>query len=307
METVNCALCGSIKATPVWVQRDLLLKRANVTATLVKCDRCGLVYQNPRPTFAEMGEHYPPEYEPYEASPGERGSWLMRRAVQYGIEKRCRPIITRKKGGRLLDVGCASGTFLRGMQKYPGWELGGVEVNAQVAQLASQRYGLNVFAGTLEQAAFPDNYFDVVTLWDVVEHLHNPAASLREIWRILKPDGLLLFRVPNGDSWDAKAFGACWAGLDVPRHLYVFSRGTLSALLEANGFHIVEAGCRAGSYVTFVLSLSFWLTGHGHDGPTARGLIHTLYHPVMRVISVPLFYALDLTGRGALLTVLASK
>ena len=307
METIACNLCGSVKATPVFALPDLLLNRPGTVTTFVQCRQCGLIYQNPRPTLEEIGDHYPPEYEPYAAASGERTSWLLRRAVQHGLDKRCAPIVQRKKGGRLLDVGCATGTFLIGMRQYPGWELVGVEINSQVAQIAREQHGLNVLAGTLEQAAFPDNYFDVVTLWDVVEHLHDPAASLREIHRILKPDGLLLFRVPNASGWDARAFGRYWAGLDAPRHLYVFSPHTVKALLEANGFHVIEVGCRAGGYLTFVLSLRFWLTAKRFTGPVARGLVNSLYRPMMRALTVPFFYAIDLTGRGSLITVLAAK
>jgi SAM-dependent methyltransferase len=204
-------------------------------------------------------------------------------------------------------VGCSTGLFLHGMQRYADWKLTGVEINPYAAERAQKQYNLNIHVGTLEQACFPDKFFDAITLWDVFEHLHDPAGSLIEIRRVLKDDGILVVRVPNLDSWDAKLFGRNWAGLDAPRHLYVFSRKMLKKIFEKNGFKIKVMDSNIGSYPTFVLSLRFWMTARRIRSYTANRIINTLYHPVARLITSPLFYLYGLASRGPLVVATAVK
>lgn len=308
MELVLCNFCGSAQTQTFATVPDLLLERLAIKATLVRCTRCDLVYQNPRPTLEEMGQHYPPEYEPYAdhvAQP--KRNWLLQKAIEHGTNKRCRFVTRHKAAGRLLDMGCAMGGFLLGMRKQSHWTVAGVEVNQAVAHLAKERHALDIFAGTLEEAQYPDASFDAVTMWDVLEHLHDPLGSLQEIHRILHTDGIVVIRVPNLASWDAKLFGSTWAGLDAPRHLYIFTPETLSALLEKAGFQVVEHSCAIGSYMTFVLSIRFWLTARGVTPKRKDAISKLLYHPVARLLSAPLFYLVSLTRRGPLLVTVARK
>lgn len=308
MESVTCNFCGSALAAPFALVPDLLLERLAVKATLVRCRQCGLVYQNPRPPLAEMGAHYPPEYEPYADHVAQRqGNWLLQKAIAHGTNKRCRFVTRYKRTGRLLDIGCAMGGFLLGMRGQGGWTVAGVEVNRAVAAAAQQQHGLDIFAGTLEEAAYPDASFDAVTMWDVLEHVHDPGQTLAEIHRILRTDGIVVIRVPNLASWDAALFGATWAGLDAPRHLYIFTPETLSAFLTKAGFQVLEHSCAIGSYMTFVLSMRFWLTARGASTKTKERISKLLYHPVARLASAPLFYLVSLTRRGPLLVTVARK
>lgn len=308
MESVTCNFCGAAQTTAFATVSDLLLERLTVQATLVRCSHCGLVYQNPRPTLAEMGEHYPPEYEPYADHVGQpKRNWLLQKAIQHGTNKRCRFVTNHKRSGKLLDIGCAMGGFLLGMRELGGWTVTGVEVNRAVAEVAAQRHGLAIFPGTLEEAAYPVASFDAVTMWDVLEHVHDPGQTLTEIHRILQTDGIVVIRVPNLASWDATLFGAQWAGLDAPRHLYIFTPETLSALLEKSGFQVLEHSCAIGSYMTFVLSIRFLLTARGASAKTKETITKLLYHPVARLVSAPLFYLVSLTRRGPLLVTVARK
>jgi 2-polyprenyl-3-methyl-5-hydroxy-6-metoxy-1,4-benzoquinol methylase len=306
MEQVACNLCGSADSRSYAVVSDLLLDRPEVTATLVQCTTCGLVYQNPRPTPAEIGVHYPPEYEPYVDITQGRRNWLLQRAVEYGIEKRCRFITRHRSPGRLLDIGCAAGTFMLGMAAR-GWATAGVELSDSVAEIARSRHGLDVFSGTLEEAGFADESFDAVSMWDVLEHLHDPAATLAEIHRILRPGGLLLIRVPNLDSWDAALFGEQWAGLDAPRHLYVFTPTTLRRMLAQRNFAVVGESSNIGSYPTFALSVRFWLAAADRSAATQARMARLLYNPLTRLVSGPLFYVSSVTLKGPLLVTTAQK
>jgi len=299
-------MCGSDRCTQYAVVPDLLLERPDVTARLVRCDACGLIYQNPRPTAAEMGQHYPSTYESYgDHRTAARG--MVRRAFNYGMSKRCRYVTDHVAGGRLLDVGCAAGAFLVAMRERKGWQVQGVEVSAETAQVARERHGLEVFAGTLEEAAFPDDHFDAVTMWDVLEHVHDPVATLREIRRILKPGGVLVVRVPNLASWDARLFGDCWAGLDAPRHLYVFTPQTLAAVEGSAGLRPVARSTNIGGYMIFALDVRFWMTAHKFPGRLRWLVGKALYNPISRVLSVPFFAPSSRAGSGPLLVSITRK
>jgi 2-polyprenyl-3-methyl-5-hydroxy-6-metoxy-1,4-benzoquinol methylase len=304
MEKVSCNLCGSNSFRTIYRLSDWLLDRPTVESTIVQCQSCGLIYQNPRPSIDEMDQHYPQDYEPYN-SDKKSPSWLQRKAVNYGFEKRAKNVIAYKAKGSLLDIGCATGTFLNHMRQKHNWQVCGVEISSYAAQAAKEMYGLDVFNGMLEQANFPDGSFDAVTMWDVLEHLHDPSNTLREIHRILKPGGILVFRVPNGDSLDARLFGPYWAGFDAPRHLYVYQRSTLHKLLEKNGFMFRSATSRQASYMGFVVSLRFWMTGKKVNPSTREALAKFFYLPVTRLAAAPLFFVYDLFDRSTQLTVTA--
>jgi SAM-dependent methyltransferase len=308
METVSCNYCASSEYSIVYQLHDLLLDRQDSKATFVKCARCGLLYQNPRPTPAEMETHYPPEYESYTHTINRKElSLLQRKVYQYGIDKRSRYVLNHKSRGHLLDVGCSTGLFLHGMQQYSNWELTGVEINPFAAEIAQKQHNLDIHVGTLEQAQFSDKSFDAITLWDVFEHLHNPSGSLIEIHRVLKDDGILIVRVPNLDSWDAKLFGRYWAGLDAPRHLYVFNRDLLTKIFDKCGFRVKEMDSNIGSYPTFVLSLRFWMVAKSVQSNLADKTINILYHPIARLITSPLFYIYGFGSRGPLIVATAVK
>jgi SAM-dependent methyltransferase len=211
---------------------------------LVQCQDCGLCYLNPYPSPDEMKDYYPDAYRAYRASIDES----MRRRYQ---EEKLQKVQAHSQGGRLLDVGCADGLFLH-LARQAGWEVRGVEMAEGSATYAQESYKLDVFTGELRAAKFPDQHFDVVTFWHVLEHLHDPLGELREAHRILKPDGLLVVDVPNIASWQAKLFGANWRALDVPRHIYHFSPDSLKALLAQAGFACFKT--------------SYWARGHNMGG-----------------------------------------
>ena len=306
METTACALCGSQATRPFLELPDYYLDRPHVLAHLVQCTQCGLIYQNPRPSLAEMGAHYPADYGPYLSS-AERPNPILQRAYDYGLWKRRRYVTRHKPGGTLLDIGCATGEVLRGFRNMGTWEVYGVEINPDVAEIARSQHGLNVFAGALEEAAYPDKHFDAITMWDVFEHLHVPNAALQEINRVLKDDGLLVIRVPNAASWEARLFGRYWAGLDAPRHLTIFTPDTLSRMLAQNGFRVQAHSSGIGSYMVFVLSVQFWLTARRVAPAARQRWLRGLRHPAARLASAPFFYLPAQRLKGSLLVTTARK
>lgn len=128
--------------------------------------------------------------------------------------------------GRLLDVGCAAGFFLAEARAF--YEVKGVELSDWSSACARERLGLEVFTGTLQQAALPEANFDVVTLWDVIEHVPDPVALLAEAARVLRPGGRLVLSTGDWGSAYARARGAAWHLMTPPWHLSFFTRGSMA-------------------------------------------------------------------------------
>ena len=157
-----------------------------------------------------------------------------------------------EKQGRILDIGCATGVFLD-IARAEGWQTFGVEISENAARYARDEFGLNVFAGELHEARFPNHYFDVVTACDLLEHLRDPSSFHEEVHRILKDDGLLFIQTINaksllnllGDFIYKVSFGRSVypiKQLYVPWHLHYFSSDTLRKLLYKTDYKILDSG-----------------------------------------------------------------
>lgn len=304
IERVVCNLCGADHTSVLFECRDRLHGKDG-TFSLVRCRRCRLIYLNPRPTREELVRFYPEEYEPYSQAIEDEPSTLRRFLLRYGVRRRCHTITSRKRGGRLLDVGAATGIFLAEMAHHGDWELHGVEINSKAARYARDRFGLRIFCGELGKAEYPDGYFDVITLWDVLEHLPDPRSTLLEVERIVKPDGLLVLQVPDAESLEAGIFGQFWIGLDIPRHLYVFTKGSLSSLLDHAGFIISGIEYLATGYHTFRMSLGLVIDEKIRREEIRRGLKRALGSLPAQILTSPIFASTRWLKRGAVMTVLA--
>ena len=161
-ESVPCDFCGNNESAKLFSGPDRLLYLPG-EFTVVRCSQCGLIRQNPRPTSQTIGFYYPANYEPYTIAIDDEPSTWHRWDRRYGMSKRLRAIERYKRGGRLLDVGCASGNFLHEMDRTGRWQVEGVEPNLEVADYARQRFGLKVYASRLTELDLPSASFDVIT------------------------------------------------------------------------------------------------------------------------------------------------
>jgi SAM-dependent methyltransferase len=152
--------------------------------------------------------------------------------------------------GKLLDVGCAAGFFLA-VARERGWDAHGVEISDFAAAYA-QKSGFDVFRGGLEEYPPSSGAFDLVTLWDVIEHLRDPREGLQKIHELLKPGGYLVLTTPAVDSWTHRIFRDKWMGFKDVEHLFFFSRKTLKELLTQCGFR-VRSVTFEGKYVSLDL------------------------------------------------------
>ncbi|MEM4202700.1 MAG: class I SAM-dependent methyltransferase [Candidatus Methanomethylicaceae archaeon] len=307
METVVCDLCGADDAETLFLEQDRL-HRIDGIFPLVRCRQCGLMYLNPRPTMEEMARYYPNDYHAYRVVDDQK-SIITSLEHRYGINRRCRAVITRAglKSGRILDVGCSTGSFLDAMRRR-GWETYGVEIHAGAANYAREHLELDVFTGTLIDAHYPDSFFDVVTLWNVLEHLHQPQATLFEIRRILRQEGLLVISLPNPDCIEAKIFGRYWAGLDAPRHLYIYSRHTLQQALALAGFALKEVISFSGHHHVLALSLKFWLDDKISNERLRHWLNQVVNSLPLRLLTLPYYVLIaDRLNQSSVMTVFAQR
>jgi len=291
MRLVNCNYCGQNDTELVNEGPDLYLNR-KTNYRLVRCRQCGLIYQNPQLSLLELSDHYPTnEYELYSKNTALKNTTAYNANLHHAMIRRYKRISQRiNKPGSLLDVGCATGTFITVVQEQ-GWKVTGIEFNAETASYARNTFNLNVHSGTLEDIKLPNNSFDVVTFWDVFEHVQDPKATLAEVVRILKPNGLLVIALPNPNSLEARIFGAYWAGWDRPRHLYLFPPQLLKQYLKDAGFSHVTIESFSGRLSVTLLSVAYWLTAHStsQNDVTWRHNLKIAYNPITRLITWPIY------------------
>ena len=298
MEIVTCNLCGVDESEPLFKGWDRLLGDTE-TFQWVRCRRCGLIYLNPRPILAEMARYYPANYEPFTRQEGTE-SWLARLSYRVAIAKRCRIASRGHKPGRLLDVGCGIGDFMLGMRQR-GWEVHGLDLSPDAVALARQK-GLDVFQGQLFDAPYAEQSFDLVTMWDVLEHLHDPGVHLARVAQLLKPGGKFVVTLPNPHSLDFRLFGPVWTGLDVPRHLYVFVRPALLALFQRAGLEVTSARCITGGQRVSTWSLEWLIDERVSSEWVSRTLKRLIYSQIWYWAWRPYYFVVDLLGLGSSIT-----
>jgi SAM-dependent methyltransferase len=240
-ETVTCNLCGSAEYRVVYpaVGRQAADLAEEFKSSgdeplrdrLIACRTCGLQYVSPRlrPELILAG---------YQEGTDER--FVSQAAARERTFARCLAIIERQapSRGRLLDVGTAAGSFIH-VAAQRGWDVQGCEPNRWLCDWGRTHYNLDIRPGTIFDQRYPDASFDVVTLWDVLEHTPDPLALLRECARILKAGGLLVVNYPDIGSWVARLMGRRWVFL-LSVHLFYFTRRTMAGLLGRAGFEVAK-------------------------------------------------------------------
>lgn len=275
--------------------------------TFVQCPECGLIYLSPRPFEDTIQEYYLPDYHPFASAIEDDPSRISRLLRRYDQYKRYRAVARHAQTpGNILDIGCSTGLFLHSIQQH-GWAAYGVEPSPFAANYAVQRFGLSVKQTVLEEAKFDAGFFDVVSLWDVFEHIYDPVATLVEIHRILKPGGLLLLNLPNPDSWERALFGSSWAGWDIPRHLYLFPLPALDRLLGQAKLRRIDVYSFTGRHGAMVLSLKEWLKQKRWTEAQKRGLLRLASSLPAQFLTYPLYNLANWLNKSSYMAVYARK
>ena len=208
---------------------------------------CGMVFLYPQPSDKQLREIYQSSYYLSWGIAGDDEE-APRAMKHHTFSRQLKTLARYVKPGKVLDVGCATGFFLD-VASSAGWEVHGVELSEYAAEVARGRFGEHVFKGTLEQAGYPDESFDVVTLFDLLEHVPDPRLFLREVRRLLRPDGILLIVTPDITSLSARIMGHRWSHFK-REHLHYFSPETITHLLTECGFAL-ECREEAIKYLNF--------------------------------------------------------
>lgn len=310
LEDIACPMGCLRNDRPLFTARDRLHGLPG-TFPVVRCCECGLIRTTPRPTASSIGFYYPSNYSPYATSkpqtePARRGwlsrsvRWLVRNCVRMNTES-----VPRLPPGRLLEIGCASGSFMTHMAKL-GWSVEGIEFSDEAAGNA-RALGLQVRTGTIEAAPDPAAPYDLVVGWMVVEHLHDVRSALCKLARWTRPGGWLAISTPNAGSLDFRLFKGAGYALQVPTHLYHFTPASLTRLLQACGW-TVEKVLHQRVLGNYLGSIGLWLQDHGAptswsrffmDLPSRRGYLnHALY---------PLAWPMSWFGQTGRMTVWARR
>ena len=240
--SVPCNLCGSDRFEVVLPALEAVERAPSeryrsssddiCRDQVVRCRDCELVYINPRPPLEQIQRGYAEAVDETYVSQAEGRLHAFRRLARQ---------ISRLKdpaGGRLLDVGAAAGFFLLAAREQ-GWKVEGIELSSWLAAWAKDHFDLSIRETPLHEGQFPPDHFDVVTMFDVLEHVEDPTATVRVVRKVLKDDGLFALSYPDYGSIFARLLQRRWWFL-LSVHLHYFTRQTIRRLLERNGFEVLS-------------------------------------------------------------------
>jgi 2-polyprenyl-3-methyl-5-hydroxy-6-metoxy-1,4-benzoquinol methylase len=241
--TTACSCCGSSAFHEIARGRDYIYDGSDVYLSLVACDACAHIYLNPQPTINALPIMYPDNYGTFSSKfrSGANPLAAIKNAVNLRRFKQVAGVLV--KGMRILDVGCGNGQLLHTLAKIrPDLELYGLDWHFPSATREElEAAGVHLIEGTLENVPLPENFFDRVLMYQLVEHLWEPRAGLGKLAAALKPGGTIAIETPDTDGYDRYFFSAgTWGGYYVPRHLNLYNFTRLARLLAETGLEIVQ-------------------------------------------------------------------
>jgi len=254
VESVLCPGCQADKFTGITKTIDYDYFTTDIKFEVVRCIECGLIYVNPRPKLSEVPKIYPAEYSAYHFS--NIRNPVIKRArnfMQGGKAKRILSCITDfSKEVRIIDVGCGSPVLLSLIRNFSRHKLDlyGNDFSPDVLESIKDA-GFKVIPGAFEDMQWQDDFFDVIVMNQLLEHLFDLPANLRKTFKLLKPKGILFIETPSEEGLDAEIFRINhWGGYHIPRHLQIFSSSTIRKILQRYGF-MIEA-------IEYIPSPNFW-------------------------------------------------
>jgi len=207
---------------------------------VVKCLNCGLAYLNPMPhpeditRIYDTHEYYCNKGVKKDTPLGYPDYLMLEEHLIFVADELLRPI-KGIKTGRLLDVGCGMGIMLNHFREL-GWDTYGIDVSTYATEYARNELGLNVFTGAVDKIDLPENYFDLTTMVHVIEHIPNPKGTLEALHRLMKPGGIIIVATHDISGLWPRVVRGRWRHLNIPEHLYFFSKNTLNRMLRDTGF-----------------------------------------------------------------------
>jgi 2-polyprenyl-3-methyl-5-hydroxy-6-metoxy-1,4-benzoquinol methylase len=231
----SCPICNAGCIREDLIAKDYTVSKKNFDVWA--CDNCDLKYTDKVPNQSEIGKFY--KSSDYISHSDTKVGFINKmyhkvRNHTLNTKRKLVEHFTNTNKGVILDVGCGTGAFLNNMQQ-AGWQITGLEPDANAIKTANSLYKIAPKSPE-ELFLLPSNSFDAITMWHVLEHVHDLNGYFKRFFELLNPGGYLIIAVPNPESQDAQTFGAEWAAWDVPRHLYHFTPGTMKRLAEKYHF-----------------------------------------------------------------------
>lgn len=258
--TSQCPACGSFETRPVLDARDYTV--SGEVFHIHECKVCSLRFTAPVPDTTHIGKYYQSE-DYISHSDTQRGLinklYHYIRKIALAQKKKWIQNATGLQTGNILDIGCGTGYFLHEM-KLAGWRVTGLEPDETARAVALKNSQITALPPE-ELYRLPQHSFDAITLWHVLEHVHDLHPYLEQIRQLLRPGGKLFIAVPNYTSGDQEKFGSYWAAYDVPRHLYHFSPKAMKLVTEKHGLRLVSM--KAMPFDAFYVSLLSEKYEHG--------------------------------------------
>ncbi|MBI1770045.1 MAG: class I SAM-dependent methyltransferase [Bacteroidetes bacterium] len=249
----TCPICSGNNFVDFLICKDHTTSCENFS--LKKCGTCEFTFTDPKPDEQSIGKYY--QSDKYISHTGGQKKlldsiYLLARKIALTNKRR---LVEEKFNGKsVLDFGCGTGEFLKEMKDH-GWRIAGVEPSQKANEKAFLTTNNKIYKSLSE---IQESNFDVITLWHVLEHLHDLNGSLRKFFDLLKESGTIFIAVPNMQSYDAQFYKSFWAGYDVPRHLWHFNQENMKKLLENNGFILSGViPMKMDSYYVSLLSESY--------------------------------------------------
>ena len=261
----KCPWCGSDKAQiNLWLKDEFLSKE---DFHICECLNCGLLYTMPRPSKDKIGEYYKSE-EYYSHQENKKGfiPKVYEAVKKTNLKHKYKLASNGLKVGKVVDIGCGVGDFLHTAEMH-GWECTGVEPSEDAKVIAQKRMnGKIISSEDLEN--IPEGYFDLITMWHVLEHVDDLRWQVEQLRRLVKPKGRIVIALPNYKSYDGQYYKELWAAYDVPRHLNHFNKTTLTNIFKASGMELVKMDkLRWDAYYISYMSEQYKL----HSLPLVRG------------------------------------
>lgn len=233
----SCPCCNSLNINEVMVTHDFSVTKE--LFSIWQCNNCTVRFTQNIPDIASITPYY--KSSAYISHTDTKSGMINKvyhivRNITLQSKKKLILKETNLNKGSLLDVGAGTGAFINTMQ-HAGWQINGLEPDETASNIALQKFGLK-FQQPNHIYQLPDNAFDAITLWHVLEHVHDLSGYMQNFARLLKPEGKLFIAVPNYKSSDAEIYNKYWAAYDVPRHLYHFSAKSMNLLATKYGFVI---------------------------------------------------------------------
>jgi SAM-dependent methyltransferase len=289
-ELIDCPICAGKNLKTEFITKDFRYPALGVTFTIVRCSLCNFKFLNPRPTQNSSGEFYKSGFY----KPGNSICYTIIRPLANLVKRNLVSTIKKyRSNGRVLDIGCGNGEFISLLMRN-GFDAYGVEPSSQAPNYFLSSASGRIYNKNLGDCKFEDNYFDCIIMWQSLEHIHSLVDTLREIKRIIKPGGLMLVSVPNDNFFESKIFGTYYYNLEVPRHLYFFTRHSLTSLFKKNGYGdikfkknpFLELVCTPAS---FFYGVTYFLADKRIIGK--KVLMNVLYFPliILRLILRSIF------------------